>query len=257
MKKRITIDGGAVVYQIEHPVTRRADPPKVREARKKATGQAQRMQNQILSTRELELRISKNFPTAGSALVLVLTFDDAHLPKTRKQAQRKFKHFLTKLRKERATAGLPEPRVIFSPEVLSSASGRWHYHIIMDSTGDDLDTVRRCWIYGSDIQAEKLRVDEEKNHETLARYMTKEIREAQEYECRPGLHGWSCTRNCLRPEIDVQLVPDSARMRAPRGATVLIEERKVTELTEVQLLKYRLPERCFRPAAQARRRRKR
>ena len=112
--------------------------------------------------------------------MLVLTFDDAHLPRTRKEAQRRFKYFLKKLRTERARAGLPEPRVIFSPEVLSSASGRWHYHIVMDSTGDDLDTVRRCWIYGSDIQAEKLRVDAEKNHETLARYMNKELREVQE-----------------------------------------------------------------------------
>ena len=93
-----------------------------------------------------------------------LTYDDAHLPRSRKQAQRRFKYFLKKLREARRDAGLPEPRVIFAPEVLTSESGRWHHHIVLDNTGDDLATVRRCWIYGTDIECKKLRVDKEKNH---------------------------------------------------------------------------------------------
>ena len=177
--------------------------------------------NQINSTMELELRLAANFPTAGSGLVIVLTYDDEHLPKTRKQAQRRFAYFLKKLRAAREAAGLPAPRVIYAPEVLTSESGRWHHHIVLDNTGDDLSMVRRCWGYGSDIDCEKLRVDDEKNHETLARYMSKELREAQEYECRPGLHGWGCTRNCRKPEVDIVLVDEDAQLEAPRGATVL------------------------------------
>lgn len=254
MKKRITIDGGAVVYEIEHPVSSRRDTPKERAAKQKTTSDAQRLRNRILSTRELELRLAKNFPRAGSGLVITLTFDDRHLPKSRKEAQRRMKYFLKKLREERKKAGLPEPRVIYSPEVLSSRSGRWHYHIIMDNTGNDYETVRRCWIYGSEIECEKLRVDKEKNHETLARYMNKELREAQEYECRPGLHGWSCTRSCLRPEVDVRIVDDRDRLHAPRGATVLIRERRETALAAWSVLKYRLPPRCFPKPPRARRR---
>lgn len=257
MKKRIIIDGGAVVYEIEHPVRERRDSEKVRAAKSKATDAAQKLRNQILSTRELELRLAKNFPTPGSGLVIVLSYDDAHLPKTRKDAQRRFKYFLKKLRAARKAASLPEPRVIYAPEALSSASGRWHHHIVLDSTGDDLDMVRACWIYGSDIDCCKLRVDEEKNHETLARYMSKELREAQEYDCRPGLHGWGCTRSCYKVEVDVQIVDDRARLRAPKGATVLIQERHATEFAEHALLKYRLPPRCFRSGQRVRRRRRR
>lgn len=256
MKKRITIDGGAVVYVLEHPVRQKGDSEKKRAAKSKATSAAQQLRNQILSTRELELRLAKNFPTPGSGLVIVLTYGDDHLPRSRKEAQRRFKYFLQKLRAARRAAGLPAPRVIYAPEVLTSANGRWHHHIVVDNTGDDLDMIRACWIYGEDIECRKLRVDEEKNHETLARYMSKELREAQEYECRPGLHGWGCTRNCYRVEVDEVLVEDSSRLRAPKGATVLIHERRATEFAEHAVLKYRLPERCFRPAARSRRRRR-
>ena len=254
MKKRITIDGGAVVYEIECPVVTRRDSQKERAAKQKATGAAQRLRNQIMSTRELELRLAKNFPRAGSGLVIVLTFDDDHRPRSRKEAQMRFKYFLKKLRAARACAGLPEPRVIFTAEVLTSASGRWHYHIVLDNTGDDLATVRRCWIYGTDVACEKLRVDKEKNHETLARYMNKELREAQEYECRPGLHGWSCTRNCLKPEVDVRIIDDRDRLRAPKGSTVLAREKRESALTAWSWIKYRLPARCFPRPPRARRR---
>lgn len=257
MKKRITIDGGAVVYVLEHPVRERGDSEKVRAAKSKATSAAQQLRNQILSTRELELRLAINYPTPGSGLVIVLSYDDQHLPKSRKEAQRRFKYFLQKLRAARKAAGLPAPRVHFAPEVLTSSSGRWHHHIVLDNTGDDLAMVRACWIYGDDIDCTPLRVDEEKNHETLARYMSKELREAQEYESRPGLHGWGCTRNCLKPEVDVQIVEDRKPLRAPKGATVLIQERRASEFAEHALLKYRLPARCFAPRARARRRRRR
>ena len=257
MKQRTTIDAGAIVYEIEAPVRSRSDGPRARAAKARATTEAQQLRNRVLSARELELRLAVNFPTPGSGLVVCLSYDDAHLPKTRKDAQRRFKYFLKKLRIARRKSGLPEPRVIYAPEALSSASGRWHHHCVIDSTGDDLDMIRACWIYGSDIDAEKLRVDEEKNHETLARYMSKELREAQEYDCRPGLHGWGCTRNCLKPTVDVRIVEDGSRIRPPRGATVLLHERRSTEFAEITVLKYRLPARCFRAGARARRRRRR
>lgn len=256
MKKRITIDGGAVVYVLEHPVRERGDSKKARAEKKNATSAAQALRNKILSTRELELRLSKNFPVAGSGLAVVLTFDDQHLPKTRAQAQRRMKYFLRLLREARAAAGLPEPRVVYTPEVLTSSSGRWHFHAVIDSTGQDVEMIRRCWRYGTDVDITPLRVDEEKNHETLARYMTKELREVHEYECRPGLHGWSCTRNCLKPEVDEQIVEDRKKLRAPKGATVLMQERRSTEFAESAILKYRLPEEVFRAKPRARRRRR-
>lgn len=256
MKKRKSIFAGPLMLAADLPCRSRGDGPRTRAAKAKASSEAQRRFNQLQSAQELELRLAANFPTAGSGLVITLTYDDAHLPGSRKEAQRRFKYFLKKLREARKAAGLPAPRVIYAPEVLSSASGRWHHHIVLDNTGDDLAMVRRCWIYGSEVECEKLRVDGEKNHETQARYMSKELREAQEYECRPGLHGWGCTRNCLKPEIDVQLVSDADKLEPPERATVLLWERRETEFGGYAILKVRFDGAAFPRPRRARRRRR-
>lgn len=248
------IDAGGL--HVEALYDRRSgwESPAQRAEKQKASSAAQRRMNQIYSYQKLELMLAANFPTAGSGLVVTLTHDDAHMPKNRKEAQLRFRYFLQKLRKARKAAGLPEPVVFWAPEILTSASGRWHQHIVLDNTGRDLEIIRRCWIYGSEIEAEKLRVDDEKNHETLARYMTKELRECQEYESKPGLHGWSCTRNARRPEIETSTVPDDYRLEPPAGSTVLLDERKQTEWASYRVIKYRFS--GSEPVPRARRRRR-
>ena len=257
MKRRKRILAGSIGIECDMPCRTRGDSPKVRAAKAKTTTLAQQRMNQLNSQLELELRIAANFPTAGSGLVIVLGYDNAHLPKTRKEAQRRFRYFLQKLRAARRAAGLPAPRVIYAPEVLTSSSGRWHHHLILDNTGDDFAMIRRCWIYGTDIDCQKLRVDDEKNHETLARYMSKELREAQEYESKPGLHGWGCTRNCKKPEVDVVMVDESERLEAPAGAVVLMHEQKRTEFAGYEIIKYRLTHAALRKPPRAKRRRRR
>lgn len=231
------------------------DTLKIRQAKHQASSDAQRRMNQIYSYQKLELMLAVNFPRAGSALVLVLTFDEAHAPKSRKEAQRRFKYFLKKLREAYRAAGLPEPVVFWSPECLTSATGRWHFHAVISSTGRDLDLIRSCWIYGSDVEAEKLRVDAEKNHETLARYMTKELRECQEYDARPGLHGWSCTRNAKKPEAETMTVPDDFRIEPPEDSVVLLDEKKATEWAAYHVIKFRLTGEGFDRPPRAKRRR--
>ena len=233
------------------------DTPEQRAAKTKASSAAQRRMNQIYSFQKLELRLAANFPTAGSALVVTLTFDDGHLPGSRKEVQRRFRYFLKRLRQERSAAGLPDPVAFWAPEILSSDSGRWHLHMVLDSTGRDVEIIRRCWIYGSEIEAEPLRVDAEKAHETLARYMTKELRECQEYESRPGLHGWSCTRNAKRPETETLIVADDYELTVPEGGAVLLHEIHDTEWASWQVLKVRFAGPGFARPPLARRRRRR
>lgn len=249
------IDAGGIQLAALYNRCSPKDGPKERQAKRQASSAAQRRMNQIYSFQKLELMLARNFPTPGSALVITLTHDDDHMPRNRREAQLRFKYFLRKLRLARKEAGLPEPVVFWAPEILTSESGRWHQHIVLDNTGRDLDIIRSCWIYGSDIEAVKLRVDAEKNHETLARYMTKELRECQEYDSKPGLHSWSCTRNAQRPEVDVVTVPDDYQLEPPEGCTVLMDERRQTEWASYRVLKYRPPLRAFARAPRARRRR--
>ena len=233
------IDAGGIQVEVLTYRRSRYDTPEQRAAKQRASSAAQRHKNQTYSYQRLELALAMNFPTAGSGLVVTLTYDDAHMPKDRTTAQLRLKYFLQKLRQARKAAGLPEPVVFNAPEVLTSDTGRWHHHIVIDNTGNDLDMLRSCWIYGSDVEAKKLRVDDEKNHETLARYMTKELRECQEYESKPGLHGWSCTRNAKRPEVDTVLVDDDYEIAAPEGSTVLMEYKDPDNPFSSHVIKYR------------------
>ena len=249
------IDAGPLRIEALYSRGSRYDTPRQRAEKRKASSEAQRRLNKMMSWQELELMLAVNFPTPGSAEVVTLTFDDAHMPKDRKEAQRRCKYFRQKLAAAYADAGLPAPVIFWAPEVLTAASGRWHFHLVISSTGRDVELIRSCWIYGSDVEAEALRVDDQKNHETLARYLTKELRECQEYEARPGLHGWSCTRNAKRPETETLTVPDDFQLTPPEGSKVLIDEIRRTEWACWHVLKYRYDVQRDR-SARARRRRK-
>lgn len=252
------------------------EAPKVRAAKQKASSEAQRRMNRIYSYQKLELMLAANFPTPGSALVCVLTFDDAHMPGSRREAQLRFKNFLKKLRAARKAAGLPEPVVFWAPEILSAESGRWHFHVVMDNTGQDLELLRSCWIYGSEIECEKLRRpdhrhrpqwmtevetiagDEPDNlYKALAIYMTKELRECQEYDSKPGLHGWSCTRNARKPETETLTVDDDYELAAPEGSEVLYDQRAATQYAGWHVIKYHYDGSRHPAPPRARRRRRR
>ena len=270
------IDAGGL--QVAALYSRRTgrEAPKVRAAKQKASSDAQRRMNRIYSYQKLELMLAANFPRPGSAMVCAVTFDDAHMPKSRQEAQLRFKYFLKLLRAERKAAGLPEPVVFWAPEILSSESGRWHFHFVLDSTGRDLDIIRRCWIYGTEIEADKLQRpsrqhrpawmdevdsragDEPDNlYKALAIYMTKELRECQEYDSRPGLHGWSCTRNAKKPEVETLTVDDEYQLTAPEGSDVLLDEHRATQFASWQVLKYCFDGSRFPVPPRARRRRRR
>lgn len=247
------------------------EAPKVRAAKQKASSEAQRRMNQIYSYQKLELMLAVNYPRPGTGLWVTLTHDDAHMPGSRKEAQLRFKYFLQKLRAARKAAGLPEPVVFWAPEILTSESGRWHQHVVIDNTGRDFNLIRSCWIYGSDIEIRKLGIpepgeelppwydpdaDEPGNYfRMVARYMTKELRECQEYEAKPGLHGWSCTRNAKKPETETLTVDDDYELAAPEGSTVVLDEQKRTEYAGYRVIKYHFSGAGFAPAPRARRRR--
>ena len=265
MAKQLKIvDAGAIQDLFLYDRISPFDPPRVRAAKQKASSEAQKRMNLKNTSRQVEWRLAKNFPTAGSGRWYTLTYDKDHLPEDpdpkvcRKKVLQDKDAFLKALRKERAAAGLPAPRAAGCIEVLTSRSGRWHIHILIDATGDDDEMVRRCWKKGTDIEVRPLRVDKEKNHETLARYMTKEMRELQDRCCSPGAHVWFFTRNCLKVEIETVTVPDDYELNAPEGCEVLIDRKEQTEFTSWHHQKLRVGAAALpkRPKAKHRKRRR-
>lgn len=246
-KTKKIIHAGALVVEAVYPRCSRSDSPKVRAAKKKASSEAQQRMNNIYSYQKLELMLAANFRPGD--LVITLTADDEYLPKDRKQAQLQLKYFRSQMARLRKAAG-SELVMIWSTEH-KHGDGRWHHHIVINATGEDYEDIRRLWIYGSDIEIKPLRVDDEKNYGSLARYMAKEERE------RLGLRSWSYTRNCRKPEVETFPVEADTQLQAPKGSKVLEEHSERTEFVSYKIIKYLAPGWELRPRVRAKRRRKR
>ena len=249
MKKIIT--AGQLVKEVIYPLSNGRDAPKVRQAKRKISSEAQQRMNAIYSWQKLELMLAANFLPGD--LVVVFTYDDAHLPETRAQAQAKLKYFRAKLAAARRKRKQPlvmfwnEEHLHHDPGELSD--GRWHHHCVINTTGDDYKELLELWGQG-EIDVKPLRVDKEKNYETLARYMCKEARD------KPGQRSWSYTRNAVKPEVETFRVPDDTTVSAPKGSTVIEEASSKTEFGSYRYIKYLGAPVRRRPGTRARRRKK-
>lgn len=230
--KKIIVAGSLVIEAI-YPRCTRSDSQKVRAAKKKASSEAQARMNRIYSYQKLELMLAANFPRPGSALVCTLTYDDMHLPKDKKEADAKAKRFRTMLSRARKAAG--KELVMFWRSEHNHGNGRWHLHCVINSTGNDADLIRKLWDQGRNIELQPLRIDKDKNWETLARYLSKEGPE------RPGCRSWSYTRNAVKPEIESFTVPDDTQLQPPSGSTIIREASERTDYAAWKIVKYLAP----------------
>lgn len=93
----------------------------------------------------------------------------------------------------------------------------------------------------------------EENYEALARYITKESREAQDYDSKPGLHGWSYTRNAKKPQVDSVSVPDDYILELPPGAYEMDKYKIENVWTSCLFVKYIDASACFPQPVKAKR----
>ena len=228
MKTKKIIVAGALVREVIYTRAASRDRAVIRQAKRKVSTEAQQRLNARYSWEKLELMLAANFLPRD--LVVTLTFDDQHLPATRAEAAARLKKFRSELARIRAAAG-QEMRMIWTIEN-KSGDGRWHVHLVTNQTGDDFREILRCWPCGGNTEIRRLRVDKQKNYESLARYMCKEARE------RSGLRSWSYTRSCRHPEVETFPVSDDTRIEVPEDATVIVQEQKRTERAEFEFVKY-------------------
>jgi len=207
--KRIIVAGPLVieaVYPTPHPRDGRA----ARQGKKALSSRAQQLMNLKYAYQKLELEIAANFGVKD--LYVTLTYDDTHLPTNRPEAVKKIKAFWKRLRAARR-AREQELRYIYVTEH-RHGEGRWHHHVLINTTGEDYDEIRRLWGQGG-VEFRSIRVDKEKNFETLARYLCKEQRD------KLGLRLWSGSRNLRKPERECFRVPDDTPLRMPPKGRVI------------------------------------
>ena len=143
-KWRKTTVAGPLVMEAVYPAINPRDSETVRREKKKLTTMARQLANDNAAYRKLELWLAANF-TPGD-LFLTLTYDDAHLPGSRKEALSRIRYFWRKLSAVRAAKG-QELRYIYVTEQ-KHGEGRWHHHVFINATGEDFEDIRKAWIYG-------------------------------------------------------------------------------------------------------------
>ena len=134
--------------------------------------------------------------------------------------------------------------------------GRLHHHVVLNATGDDLEEIRRLWIYGDNLELRRLTFHRDHTYEDLASYLTKEPREWGHPQV--GERTWTPSLGLAHPEPETETVPDCVTLSAPPEADVLSREGPVSNgYGEFAWIKYLLPRDPSRKRRRTRRRRKR
>ena len=134
--------------------------------------------------------------------------------------------------------------------------GRLHHHLVVNSTGEDLEEIRRLWIYGDNVEVRRLEFNQGHTYEDLASYLTKEPREWGHPQV--GERTWTPSLGLARTEPETETVPDYVTLTAPPEAVILQNEGPVRNgYGEFAWIKYMLPYQPDRRRARSKRRRRR
>lgn len=209
-----------------------ADEPAQRAAKSRVSSAARTKLNQRAMWQKCEAIMAANFDRHD--LWMTLTYRDADLPHSREQAVRCLAWFIDELRRVRREGG-KEVRYIKNVEHLTDEGepGRWHHHMVLNSTGEDVETIRSLWSrFGDNVEIVGLL--DGTDYEARARYLCKERQPA-------GKQGFVPSRGLKRPERSSELVDDALTLSAPPGAVVLDVEQKDNAWGRYCYIKYLLP----------------
>lgn len=234
-KKKVTIEAGELrkVYVYTPPMPR--DGERARAERSKITSAAQKKLNYRTAQSNLELLIACNFKAED--LFVTLTYDNEHLPKTRKEALKNIKNYIRQLREIRSKQE-KEFNYIYNTEDKHGA-GRFHHHMIINSVDkNDMEMIISMWKYsepnGVDIERLMKGKTDGRQYIDIARYMTKEAAEEKPNDTRM----YVCSRNLKRPRKYYEWIKDNETVEIPRSAELLEHESFINQWGEFIYIKY-------------------
>lgn len=229
-KRKKTIIAGPIVKAIIYTAPEPLDGKRARAEKSRMTSSAQKAMNDKAARGRLEMLLAANF--TGKDLFITLTYRDEDLPPKRAGAVKLLRGFIKQLRGQRKIRGQPLKYVYTTEEKHGEA--RLHHHLVINSTGVDMETIRSLWLYGDVISMEYVG---ERGFETLALYMTKES-----VEGRPvGAQMWTGSRNLEKPIVEISFVPNDTTLITPAGCHIMEREERATEFGNYCYIKYRIP----------------
>lgn len=201
-----------------------------RGGRCRPTCPAMQFYNNKCSWRELELKLAANFGSRD--YVVTFTYDDAHLPPDKREADKCLQKMFRKLRMARRWRK-EELRYVYvtegwhgkSEDAYFGGDGRLedrrlHHHVVLNGCGPgDLEEISSLWQYGGYVRIEPVEVH---YYRELAKYLTKEAREFG--RAKPGERTWRASRNLKKYEVEyIEIPSDSVTLSAPPGAVDYVQ----------------------------------
>lgn len=233
--RETVLDAGVLVLVTRVPLNgRQIDMSRPRGARREASSAAQQFMNTKHLYQRLELLLAANIRPGD--LIGVLTYDDQHLPGSRRDVKADFSYFKRRLNKLCEKNGLPRLTIIsnieYSHEDTIHKGRRWHIHYAISSSENRYaELMMQAWTRGI-VLRERFKLDPETGYLALAKYMCKD---APEYV---GEHTYFLTQNAKKPVKDVQIIEADAPPLLPNGCRLLVNAPISTPGGSVQRLKY-------------------
>ncbi len=167
-----------------YPVFASSSKKGTRRKKAKPTSEVQQLLNERNAKKKVAYLLNENFTKRD--LVLLLSFDNQHLPATFEDAERLEENFRRRLKRAYEKNNMEFK--YFSALEQGSKSGRFHIHMVM-SGGLDTKTIRRLW--GMGIVTVSMLEFNEFGITDLAIYITKETK---------GKKKISHSRNLKKPD---------------------------------------------------------
>ena len=244
------IRAGRLVCAVVYTTPVRGESNKIRAEKQHAANEAREKLNARTSFEKLERVLAANFDTGD--LYVTFTYDDDHLPDDRSTAVRRMRAFVPQLRASRKERG----EVLSYVYVTEGAypGGRLHHHMVLNSTGNDIEELRRTWKYGNNVEIRRLEFNEGYTYGDLASYLTKEPREWG--NPRVGERTWTPSIGLKRPIPETMNgMPDNLTLTAPADAVAVEVCRTETNgFGSYSWIKYLLPSDKKRKKAKNRKR---
>lgn len=218
-ERRKIVQAGRLWMAVQYTAIHSGNQTCRREAKAQISNPARESLNAKLSWQKLMLTLAANFHP--SDLVLTLTYRDDDLPKRREDADKQ----LTKLIRDLRATRKPDGHSLKYVRVTEGnhSAGRLHHHLIINSTGQDFDTIRQLWKKnGDNIDVEPFGPD---GAERWAKYLTKEPRDKGRRHV--GDRTWRTSQHMIKPDVTSMLVEEGDDLQPPAGSYV-------TDKAEVQ-----------------------
>ena len=211
---KTTKAGGQLEVDIYPAFSSKHDLPRAK--RKNASRPAQKNLNDRRARRYLNNLVSANFGRGD--LWCTFTYDEAHLPGSREEAEKILTNFLRRINRRRKKLGLGKLKYVSVTEYSDEPGKkiRVHHHVIM--SGDmSRDEIEDLWKHGKRNQTRRIDPDEDTHIAGMVNYITKDPH---------GRKRWRSSRNLTKPKVTKSL-SKFRRRTAERMAVdrVFLEEK--------------------------------